>query len=173
MMIGLYRAFTRSFSWLPLDLVLLLSRISMAATFWRSGQTKVQNFAIDLVDGRFEIGWPRLSDSAIDLFRDEYRLPLISPDVAAPLAALAEHLLALLLLIGLCSRASALGLFIMTAVIQVFVYPGAWPLHASWAVCLLVVMMFGPGRLSLDRAFTLEKPAPFLSDAFQYAGRRG
>jgi putative oxidoreductase len=135
---------------LPLDLVLILARVAMAATFWRSGQTKISGLSVDLVEGRFEWGWPRLSDSAVALFRDEYRLPLIPPEIAAPLAAAAEHVFPVLLLAGLATRLSAAALLAMTAVIQIFVYPDAWPLHATWAACLLTLIKCGAGRLSLD-----------------------
>lgn len=136
---------------LPLDLILILARLAMAATFWRSGQTKITGLAIDLIEGRYEWGWPRLSDTAVALFRDEYKLPLISPELAAPLAAVAEHVFPVLLLAGLATRFAAAALFVMTAVIQIFVYPDAWPLHATWAACLLALVKFGSGRLSLDR----------------------
>lgn len=135
---------------LPLDVVLILARVAMAATFWRSGQTKVSGLSVDLVEGRFVWGWPRLSDTAVALFRDEYRLPLISPEFAAPLAAVAEHVFPVLLLLGLTTRFSAAALLAMTAIIQIFVYPDAWPLHATWAACLLALVKFGGGRLSLD-----------------------
>ena len=75
----------------PPSVVALVARVSLAATFWKSGQTKVQGLAIDLVEGRFEIGLPRLADQTIDLFRDEYRLPLLPPEVAALAATAAEH----------------------------------------------------------------------------------
>jgi putative oxidoreductase len=136
---------------LPLDVVLILARLAIAATFWRSGQTKVSGLSVDLVEGRFEWGWPRLSDSAVALFRDEYRLAVIPPEIAAPLAAAAEHVFPVLLLAGLATRLSAAALLAMTAVIQIFVYPDAWPLHATWAACLLALMKFGAGRVSLDR----------------------
>lgn len=136
---------------LPLALIQILARIAMAATFWRSGQTKVQGFALDIVEGRFELGWPRFSDSAVDLFREEYRLPLLPPELAALLATVAEHVFPVLLLTGLATRFSALALLGMTAVIQILVYPGAWPLHFTWAVALLVLIRFGAGPLSLDR----------------------
>lgn len=134
----------------PESAIALLSRIAVAAVFWRSGQTKVEGFALDLVEGRFQLGWPRLSASAVDLFRDEYRLPLLPPEWAAPLAAIAEHLLPLLLLAGLATWLSAAGLLAMTAVIQLFVYPGAWPTHATWAALLLWLMLRGPGAISAD-----------------------
>jgi putative oxidoreductase len=134
----------------PNTLVALLARFSMAAVFWNSGQTKVEGFVLNLVSGEFQLGWPRLSDSAVALFQDEYKLPLISPEVAAPLAAAAEHILPVLLLLGLASRLSALALLGMTAVIQVLVYPGAYATHGTWAAVLLYLMANGPGKLSLD-----------------------
>ena len=135
---------------MPHTLVALLARFSIAAVFWTSGQTKIQGLAINFVTGDFKLGWPRLSDSAVDLFRDEYRLPLIAPELAAPLAATAEHLFPVLILIGLGTRFSALALLGMTLVIQVFVYPGAYATHGTWAAVLLYLIARGPGKLSLD-----------------------
>lgn len=135
---------------LPDTLIALVGRFSIAAVFWKSGQTKIEGLAIDLVDGQFALGWPHLSASALDLFRDEYHLPLIPPELAAPLAAFAEHLFPLLLLIGLATRFSALALLGMTLVIQLFVYPGAYPTHGVWAAVLLYLAARGPGALSLD-----------------------
>jgi putative oxidoreductase len=145
---------------IPYDAVALLARISVAATFWRSGQTKVEGLAIDLAEGSFVLGWPRLSDNAVALFRDEYRLPWLSPEWAASLAAFGEHLLPLLLLAGLASRFAATGLLAMTAVIQLLVYPGAWPIHGTWAALLLMLMSQGPGRWSLDHALARGAPVP-------------
>jgi putative oxidoreductase len=113
-------------------------------------RNNVEGLAIDLVDGTFQLGWPRLSDSAVALFQDEYRLPLLSPELGATAAAFAEHLFPLLLLIGLGTRFSALALLGMTAVIQVLVYPDTWPVHGTWATILLYLAATGPGRLSLD-----------------------
>lgn len=141
---------------IPHDLIALLARVAIAATFWRSGQTKVEGFAVDLVEGRFTLGWPTLSDNAVTLFRDEYRLPWINPELAATLAAFGEHLLPLLLLAGLATRWSAAGLLAMTLVIQLLVYPGAWPIHSTWAVALLLLMAQGPGRWSVDRAIGID-----------------
>lgn len=134
------------------DLIATLARFSIAAVFWKSGQTKVEGFAVDLVAGTFEPGWPRLTDMAVALFREEYRLPLVPPEIAAPLAAGAEHLFPVLLLAGLATRASALALLVMTAVIQVFVYPDAYATHGTWAAVLLYLMAYGPGRVSIDHA---------------------
>jgi putative oxidoreductase len=135
---------------IPHSLIALVARFSIAAVFWNSGQTKIEGLAINLVSGEFQLGWPRLSDSAVALFKDEYRLPLIPPELAAPMAALAEHVFPLLILIGLATRFSALALLGMTLVIQVLVYPGAYATHGTWAAILLYLMARGPGVLSID-----------------------
>ena len=121
----------------PYSVLALAARIFPAAVFWQSGETKVN-------------GWG-LSDSAVDLFRDEYKLPLIDPTVAAYLAAFAEHFFPILLVLGLASRFAALALLFMTLVIEVFVYPDAWPTHGVWATCFLVIIARGPGIFSLDQ----------------------
>jgi putative oxidoreductase len=138
------------FGRIPDSLIALLGRFSIAAVFWKSGQTKVEGLAIDIVGGDFTLGLPRLSDPAVALFRDEFRLPIVPPELAAPLAAFAEHLFPILILIGLATRFSALALLVMTATIQVFVYPDAYPTHGVWAAVLLYLVARGPGALSLD-----------------------
>lgn len=138
------------FARIPHSLVAFVARFSIAGVFWQSGQTKVENFAIDVVGGTFQLGWPRLGAFTVDLFRDEYKVPLIPPELAAPLAALAEHVFPALILIGLATRFSALALLVMTLVIQLFVYPGAWPTHGTWAAIFLYLMAGGPGVLSVD-----------------------
>jgi putative oxidoreductase len=135
---------------IPNTLIAFIARFSIAAVFWSSGQTKIQGFVANLVTGEFALGWPSLSDSALALFQDEYKLPLIPPELAAPMAALAEHLFPLLILIGLGTRFSALALLGMTLVIQLFVYPGAYATHGTWAAVLLYLMVRGPGRWSVD-----------------------
>lgn len=136
---------------IPDTLIALVARFSIAGVFWRSGQTKIDGLSIDLINGEFSLGLPRLSDSALYLFQEEYRLPLIAPEVAAPMAAFAEHLFPILLLLGLATRFSALALLVMTLTIQIFVYPDAWPTHGVWAAVLLYLMVHGPGRASLDQ----------------------
>jgi putative oxidoreductase len=121
---------------IPYSVVALIARLSMAGVFWRSGQTKVE-------------GW-RLSDSAIELFRNEYQLPVIDPVLAAYLAVCAEHAFPFLLVVGFATRFAALALLVMTLVIQIFVYPDAWPVHGTWAACLLLLMRCGPGMASAD-----------------------
>src|SRR3990167_4824512 len=138
------------FERIPNTLVAFIARFSIAATFWNSGQTKVQGLGVNLVSGEFQLGWPSLSDSALALFQDEYKLPFIPPELAAPMAATAEHVLPLLILIGLGTRFSALALLGMTLVIQIFVYPGAYATHGTWAAVLLYLMSRGPGMWSVD-----------------------
>jgi len=144
------RAIISKLSLIPDSLIALLGRFSVAAIFWKSGQTKIQGFEIDLIEGRFHFGLPTLSDSVVALFRDEYRLPLVPPEFAAPAAAFAEHLFPLLILIGLATRFSALALLGMTATIQLLVYPDAYPTHGVWAAVLLFLVARGPGDISLD-----------------------
>lgn len=142
--------FVELLSAIPDSLIAIIGRFSIAAVFWKSGQTKVQGFALDIVSGEFTLGWPRLSDSVVELFRSEYKLPLILPEFAAPLVAFAEHLFPLLILIGLATRFSALALLVMTATIQFLVYPDAYPTHGVWAAVLLFLIARGPGTVSLD-----------------------
>ena len=130
--------------------IALLGRFSVAAIFWKSGQTKIQGFALDILAGEFQFGMPRLADAVVDLFRDEYRLPLLPPELAAIMAAWAEHVFPALILLGLATRFSALALLAMTATIQVFVYPDAYPMHGVWAAVLLFLVARGAGPLSLD-----------------------
>lgn len=135
---------------IPHSAIALLGRFGIAATFWQSGQTKVDNFAVNFITGEFKLGWPHLSDNAVALFRDEYKLPLLPPEVAAPLAATAEHVFPLLLLLGLATRLSALALLGMTLVIEVFVYPDAYAVHGTWAAVLLYLVARGPGAIAID-----------------------
>jgi putative oxidoreductase len=120
----------------PSWLLGLIIRVGIADVFWRSGQTKVS-------------GW-HVTQTTVQLFRDEYKVPLLPPEVAANLASIQEHLFSVLLVIGLASRLSALGLLCMTAVIEIFVYPENWPDHLLWAGALLYVLTRGPGELSVD-----------------------
>ena len=142
--------FVRWASAIPESLIALLARFSIAAVFWKSGQTKIEGLQVDLVEGRFEFGVPRLADSAVFLFREEYQLPLLAPEWGAAMAATGEHVLPVLILLGLGTRFAALGLLAMTAVIQFLVYPGAYATHGVWAAVLLWLLARGPGVVSLD-----------------------
>lgn len=119
-------------------LLALTTRFAIAAIFFLSGRTKVDGFLT-------------VSDSAYSLFREEYKVPLLPPEFAAHMATYAEHLFPILLVLGLFTRLSALALLGMTAVIQIFVYPDAWPTHLSWAALMLYVIGRGAGPLSLDQ----------------------
>ncbi len=150
---GLIRQFIGMLERIPNTLVAFVARFSIAAVFWKSGQTKIRGFAVDIVNGEFILGWPRLSDSVVELFRDEYRLPLIPPEIAATMAAFAEHIFPIFILLGIATRLSALGLLGMTMTIQLLVYPDAYPTHGTWAAVLLYLMVHGPGKLSVDHLF--------------------
>lgn len=144
---------------LPNTLLAFIARFSIAAVFWKSGQTKIEGLAIDIVSGTFTLGWPRLSDNAVFLFKEEYQLPLLPPELGATMAALGEHILPLFILLGLATRLSALGLLGMTLVIQLFVYPDAYATHGTWAAVLLYLMAHGPGQLSIDAWIAKRHPA--------------
>ena len=133
------RAVRRASALLPDALLLLIGRLGIAAVFFASGRTKV--------DGLLHI-----TDGTYDLFRTEYALPLIPPEIAAVAATWSEHLFSILLVLGLATRFSAAALFMMTLTIEIFVYPDAWPTHLSWAAILLPLIARGGGSWSLDRA---------------------
>lgn len=116
----------------------LAARLAIASIFFLSGRTKV--------DGVLTI-----SDGTYALFREEYKVPLLPPEYAAHMAAYAEHLFPVLLVLGLFTRLSALALLGMTVVIQIFVYPDAWPTHLSWAALMLYLIGRGAGPVSLDQ----------------------
>jgi putative oxidoreductase len=145
MMRSLIQGLNRLLSRIPPAVALLGLRLFPAMVFLQSGQTKVDGL--------------RIKDATWFLFEHEYALPLIPPDIAAVAATLAEHLLPALMIVGLLTRFSALGLLAMTAVIQIFVYPGAWVTHGLWASALLAVVAFGPGPWSLDRRLALDRGA--------------
>lgn len=130
-------ATSRLMRFVPEALVLLIARLGIAAVFLQSGRTKVE-------------GLLTIKSSTYQLFASEYALPLIPSDVAARLATGAEHLFPVLLVLGLYTRLSALALLGMTTVIEVFVYPDAWPTHLSWAGLLLPLIVQGGGAWSLD-----------------------
>jgi putative oxidoreductase len=132
---------------LPPPLLLLVARLGIGAVFFLSGRTKV--------DGILHI-----TDATYELFRTEYALPLIDPAVAAHLSAYVENFAPILLAFGLFVRPAALVMLGMTAVIEIFVYPDAWPTHLSWAGLLLPLIAVGGGNWTLDRWLGFEAPLP-------------
>ena len=123
------------FARIPNDMIALLARIGIGTVFFRSGLLKVD-------------GWS--DGNTLALFQSEYQLPLIPPEIAAPMAMGMELALPLFIFVGLGTRFAALGLLGMTLVIEIFVYPNAFDTHAVWAVSLLFLVKFGAGTLSLD-----------------------
>jgi putative oxidoreductase len=126
----------RVIGWLdavPYSLLALPLRLGAAVVFWNSAQTKLANW-----------------DTTIELFTEEYKVPLLPPEIAANMALAIEVTTPVLLLLGLLTRPAALVLLGMTAVIEIFVYPQAWPTHIQWAAMLLVLLCRGPGTFSLD-----------------------
>ncbi|WP_086933120.1 DoxX family protein [Agarilytica rhodophyticola] len=132
---------------IPEWLIALTMRVSIFFIFWKSVQTKIEGLTIA---GQHFAFWG-VTDSAVLLFEYEYDLPLLPPNIAAYLATFGEFFLSLGILFGLFTRLSALGLLIMTAVIQIFVYPNAWGVHIVWAAILLYLMRHGAGNVSLDK----------------------
>ena len=131
---------------LPWSVAALALRVFPASVFFASGRTKVEGFSI--------------ADSTWFLFQHEYALPLIPSDWAAVMATLAEHILPVLLVLGLGTRLAALALLVMTLIIQIFVYPSAWQTHGLWAACLLALIARGPGNWSLDHLSGRARKAP-------------
>ncbi|WP_299174945.1 DoxX family protein [uncultured Brevundimonas sp.] len=121
----------------------LLLRVGIATPFFLSGRTKVE-------------GLLTITPSTQYLFAEEYRVPLLPPDLAAHLATYSEHLFPILLVLGLATRPAAAALLLMTLVIQLFVEPGGWPVHLLWAGPLAYLIARGPGALSLDRILKID-----------------
>jgi len=137
----------RALQWLdrvPYALLALPLRFAVATVFWNSAMVKLANW-----------------DTALELFAEEYRVPVLPPDVAAYLAAGIELTTPVLLVFGLFTRFAALVLLGMTTVIEVFVYPQAWPTHIQWAAMLLILLCRGGGMLSIDHLLWSAFGKPF------------
>jgi putative oxidoreductase len=117
----------------PYSLLAIPLRLAVATVFWNSGTTKLANW-----------------DATLQLFEDEYKVPWLPPDIAAHIGASIELSTPVLLVLGFLTRPAALVLLGMTTVIEVFVYPQAWPTHIQWAAMLLVLLCRGAGNLSVD-----------------------
>lgn len=126
-------AFAARLERLPLSILQLALRVGVGAVFFRSGLLKIDSW-----------------EFTVRLFRDEYQVPLLDPELAARLATIVELGMPPLLFAGLATRFATLPLLGMIAVIQVFVYPNAWSDHLMWAAALVFVLTRGPGALSLD-----------------------
>jgi len=126
---GLIRVFER----VPYSVLAIPLRLAVAEVFWSSGTTKLADW-----------------DATLQLFADDYKVPWLPPDVAAYMGAGIELSTPVLLVLGLATRPVALVLLGMTTVIEVFVYPMAWPTHLQWAAMLLVLLCRGAGTCSVD-----------------------
>ncbi|MBZ9848195.1 DoxX family protein [Mesorhizobium sp. CA14] len=132
-LVGLYRRVIKLPEHVPFSLVQLAARVAVAHVFWQSAQSKLASWRVTL-----------------QLFANEYNLPLIDPSIAAPLATAAEITGSVLIFLGLFSRLAALMLLGVVSVIQIFVYPENWAEHLLWASLLLLVLTRGAGIFSLD-----------------------
>jgi putative oxidoreductase len=126
----------RALQWLnrfPYAALALPLRFAIATVFWNSAMAKLANW-----------------ETTIALFTDDYKVPLLPPEVAAHMALTIELSTPVLLVLGLFTRFAALVLLGMTAVIEIFVYPQAWPTHVQWAAMLIVLLFRGAGAVSID-----------------------
>jgi len=131
-----YALIGRALRWLdgiPYALLALPLRFAVAMVFWNSAMAKLANW-----------------ETALSLFADDYKVPLLPPEVAAYMAVTIELTTPVLLVLGLLTRPAAFVLLGMTTIIEIFVYPLAWPTHIQWAAMLLVLLCRGAGALSID-----------------------
>jgi putative oxidoreductase len=133
-LLGFLRRATEALDRVPYSVLAVPLRLAVATVFWNSAMTKLDDW-----------------NAAVSLFTDEYKLPLLPPQIAAYVAVSIELSMPVLLVLGLVTRFAALILLGMTTVIEVFVYPLAWPTHIQWAAMLLVLLCRGAGTASLDR----------------------
>ena len=129
----LYTRIAAMFDTVSWNVLVIPMRIAAFSVFWRSGQVKLADWG-----------------STLDLFRDEYKVPVLPPEIAAYMATSMELGCSTLILIGVATRFAALGLIGMIAVIQTFVYPSAWPDHIQWLAFLIPIVMRGAGKFSID-----------------------
>jgi putative oxidoreductase len=130
---GLIRRSRALLDAIPYSAIALVARLATFFVFWRSGQVKLDDWA-----------------GTITLFQDEYKVPLLPPEFAAYMAVSMELGGSSLVLLGLGTRLVTLLLLGMVTVIQLFVYPMAWPTHIQWVAFMLILVARGPGRISLD-----------------------
>jgi putative oxidoreductase len=120
---------------IPYSLIALVARVAVFEVFWRSGSAKLDDWA-----------------GTLNLFTEEFKVPLLPPELAAQLAAGLELGGSVLVLVGLATRPAVLALIGMVAVIQIFVFPAAWPTHVQWLAFMLILLAKGPGLISMDHA---------------------
>lgn len=131
--VALYTRVTYALDSVSWNILAIPMRIAGFSVFMRSGLVKLDDWS-----------------STLELFRSEYKVPVLPPEIAAYMASAMELGCSTLLLLGLATRFAALGLLGMIAVIQLFVYPNAWPDHIQWLAFLFPLVMRGAGKYSLD-----------------------
>ncbi len=128
-------------------LALLFARLALAAQFWISGRTKVE-----------EGSWLQIKEVQYLIFENEFSGLPLSPDLAVPMTVYAEFFLPILLFIGLATRFAAAGLLVMTLVIQFFVFPDAWwSVHIMWTALAAILIARGAGIFSVDTVADLAR----------------
>jgi putative oxidoreductase len=132
-MIDRFAALSARLQQFPLSILQLAMRLGIAAVFFNSGLIKINSWEFTVL-----------------LFRNEYRVPLLDPVLAAQVATALEVSVPVLIAIGFATRLATLPLLGMVAVIQIFVFPNAWSEHLMWSSILLFLLTRGPGTLSID-----------------------
>lgn len=138
-----FSALTARLERIPMSLLLLFARIGVGMVFFKAGLLKYESWEFTVL-----------------LFRDEYKVPLLDPELGARMAMIQELTLPVLLFIGLGTRLATLPLFGMLFVIQTFVYPNAWADHLYWAGTLLLILSKGPGVFSIDHLISSRLRSP-------------
>ncbi|MEO0367565.1 MAG: DoxX family protein [Pseudomonadota bacterium] len=128
---NLYESFSTFSANIIAPLANLWARIYIGMIFFRSGQAKLVDF-----------------EETIEFFEDDWALPFLPAEPAAYLATIGELVLPVLLILGLFTRIGALGLFVMAAVIQFYVFP--LNEHYYWMIILALLVGYGGGKLSVD-----------------------
>jgi putative oxidoreductase len=138
------------FGLVPISLALFVLRVTLALPFWKSGLTKWD-------------GWFNLSFGAQILFESDFKLHILGveypyplPDLFAYASACAEVTFPVLLVFGLFTRYAALGVLVMTGIIQLTIPDGWQNYHLPWAAMALAILTFGPGRIALDWVLGLD-----------------
>jgi len=117
----------------PLSIIQLAMRIGVGSVFFNAGLLKYNSW-----------------EFTVQLFRDEYKVPVLDPVTAAQMAMIQELTIPVLLFVGLATRIAIVPLLGMIAVIQTFVYPNAWTEHLVWGSILVFLLTRGPGTFSVD-----------------------
>ena len=118
---------------IPYSVIALIARAATFSVFFRAGTQKLSDW-----------------NSTLLLFQNEYRVPVLPPEIAAYMAASLELGGSILVLVGLATRPGVSALLGMVLVIQTFVYPEAWPDHIQWLAFMFLLLARGPGEISLD-----------------------